>query len=87
MIGTSKRPVLPGIGVMSDAFRQAYEKAQSNHEHIGWPIKYAPRKATVIEFLSIAIEMVSADLATGDDCTYELQWIAGLLTGWLRREQ
>ena len=81
----TKRPVLPEVSMSSDAFRKAYEKAQSNHEHTGWPINYAPREETVIEFLSTVVEMVSADLATGDDCTYELQWIAGLFTGWLRR--
>jgi hypothetical protein len=85
MTQTQKRPVLPEVPMSSNAFRKAYEKAQSNHEHVGWPIQNVPREETIIEFLSSAVEMVSADLATGDDCTYELQWIAGLLTGWLRR--
>lgn len=85
MIQVRKRPVLPEVSMSSDGFSKAYEKAQSNREHTGWPIKQAPCEETIIEFLSVAVEMVSADLATGDDCTYELQWIAGLLTGWLRR--
>ncbi len=85
MIQVRKQPVLPEVSMCSDGFRKAYEKAQGNHEHTGWPIKQAPCEETIIEFLSVAVEMVSADLATGDDCTYELQWIAGLLTGWLRR--
>ena len=85
MTQTQKRPVLPEVSMRSEAFSKAYDKAQRNHEHTGWPIKQAPCEETIIEFLSVVVEMVSADLATGDDCTYELQWIAGLLTGWLRR--
>lgn len=85
MIQVRKRPALPEVSMSSDGFSKAYDKAQRNHEHTGWPIKQVPCEETIIEFMSIAIEMVSADLATGDDCTYELQWIAGLFTGWLRR--
>lgn len=76
---------LPEVSMSSNGFKKAYNKAQRNYEYTGWPIKQAPCEETIIEFMSIAVEMVSADLATGDDCSYELQWVAGLLTGWLRR--
>ena len=82
----ARKLALPVVVMSSKSFRAGYEKAQHTQEHTGWPTQQAPEEKTIVEFLSTAIEMVSSDLATGDDCDYEIRWIAGLFTGWLRRQ-
>ena len=85
MSQTRNRPVLPEIGMTSEAFRSGWTTANTG-EYVGWPIKHAPREETVVQFLKDAVVIISSDMASGHDCTYELQWIAVLLASWLRRE-
>jgi hypothetical protein len=82
----TNRPVLPGLGVMSDAFKAGYDTV-STGEYVGWPIQHAPNERSITQFIKDAVAIISADTASGHDCEYEIKWIAGLLTGWLRREQ
>lgn len=82
----STRPVLPDFGVMSDAFRHGYEQA-SKDEHTGWPIQYAPNERTIVEFVQNMVLILSEDARNEDGINEDgLRWLAGLLTGWLRRE-
>ena len=83
----TNKPALPVVLISSDAFRNGYETSQRNNEYIGWPTKHAPKEETVVQFLHDAITIITADMASGHNCEYETRWVAGLLVGWLRREQ
>jgi len=85
----TKRPVLPALGVMSDAFRDGYNIAQCEEcDTVGWNIKFAPREATIVQFVTEMVAIFSEDAKHEDGMNEEgLRWLSGLFTGWLRREQ
>lgn len=75
--------VRPSILMQSDAFRNGFDVAQRNEDYTGWPIKYAPREDTVVQFVRDMCNILVAD-GFGD---FETRWIAGLFCGWLVREE
>jgi hypothetical protein len=81
-IALRKQTILPVVTSRSDAFVKGYLSAQDNHP-TGWPIKYAPRGDTIVEFLLQAHALLEDD-GVNEDC-HEVQYIACLLAGWLRR--
>ena len=85
MTQVQKQSVLPGLGAMSDGFKDGYDTASSG-EHTGWPIEYAPNERTIVEFVVLFKDVVNYEVAHGRDCDYSIRWMAGLLAGWLRRE-
>ena len=82
MSTTATRKVIPGMGVMSKPFENGYLIAQNNPGFVGWAIQYAPNERTVVQFLELAAKLI----AESDD-KYCSPFVAGLLAGWLRREQ
>jgi hypothetical protein len=81
-IALRKQTILPVVTSRSEAFVKGYISAQE-HKASGWPIKYAPREETLIQFILQAHQLLEDD-DVNEDC-HEVQYIAGLLAGWLRR--
>ncbi len=77
---------LPEIRGYSEAFKAGYKDA-SSMDHTGWPIHEVPREDNVVASLVDIAAIISSDLATGSDCDYEVRWLAGMICGWLRKEQ
>jgi hypothetical protein len=84
MTQTQKQPVLPAISMTSEAFRDGWQTAMQ-HEECGWPTNEPPNEETIVQFLCISISIENSERLRGRDCEYGMRWIAGLLTGWLRR--
>ena len=55
-----KQTILPVVTSRSDAFIKGYLSAQDGHA-TGWPIKYAPRGDTIVEFLLQAHALLEDD--------------------------
>lgn len=77
-----KQTILPVVTSTSEAFVKGYISAQEHHG-TGWPIQYAPRGDSIVQFILQAHQLLEDD-CINEDC-HEVQYIAGLLAGWLRR--
>ena len=77
-----KQTILPVVTSNSEAFVKGYISAQEQRSK-GWPIKYAPREQTIVQFILQAHQLLEDD-GIYEDC-HEVQYIAGMLAGWLRR--
>jgi hypothetical protein len=84
MIQVRKRPVLPGLGELSEAFQSGYD-AVSTGEHEGWNVQHVPNERTIVEFLMQFRDIMNSKWASGQDGDDAARWMAGLLAGWLRR--
>jgi hypothetical protein len=71
---------LPAIRMVSKEFKDGYADGQVG-THCGWNISRSPREETIIDFLYNAVHIIEQD---GYDAE-EIAFIAGLLSGWLRR--
>lgn len=74
--------VMPAIAMYSDAFRDGFSQA-SKEEYTGWTTELAPTEETICQF----IENLTSLLIAEELSVFELHWIAGLFTGWLRRTE
>jgi hypothetical protein len=78
-----KQTILPVVTGTHESFVQGYISAQE-HRCSGWPmLKYAPREATIVDFLLQAHQVLSDD-GIDSECD-DVSYIAGILAGWLRR--
>jgi hypothetical protein len=77
-----KQAILPVVTGQHDAFIKGYINAQEG-KCAGWPIRYAPRETTLVQFLLQAHQLLEDD-CINEECD-EVSYLAGILAGWLRR--